>query len=683
MSVDGQSLRSVQFKENYSSSGSSLLNEFYIPALSNSVAYDRATGYFSSAILALAPVAFSEFAARRGRMRLLCSPHLSPEDAEAILHVSNSQQPTPLDVAATSLAALAHGTQLESRAVACLRALIDADVLEMRFVTSGRSGLFHDKLGIFTDAMGDKLSFIGSANETAAAWSGFANHEQIETFRQWAGDGDERRCARHEDQFDETWEGLRRGLIVTSSADAAQVIRSVIPSEDLTEIVESLRRAVERVELQPDAIPLRDYQSEVLESWTRANHRGVVAFATGGGKTRTAIEAIRRWTSNGRPAMVLVPSDLLHHQWAAELAALLPKAPVLLAGAGHSREGWSRRLADYTRDDDTLGQRVVLSTYQTAATERFIELLRDGGHLLVVADEVHRVGATDTRRILAEVDAGGRMGLSATPERFGDPVGTARLFEFFGEVLEPEFSLRDALDSQVLVPYDYAFVTCGLTDDEQERWDEFTARVSREIARNKGDMTDHALHLLRQRARISKGAAGKAAIARQVLAENHEADDRWLVYCNDVEHLRTVREALDGLGLDLLEYHSQDDGDHEATLNYFMNRGGVLLAIKCLDEGIDIPMINKALILASSTNPREYVQRRGRVLRRTAGKYSARLIDVVVTGVDGKAITPSEVVRAMEFARDSRTVGPALYLEELLPTAAGAAPSISDIEDAD
>ncbi len=112
--------------------------------------------------------------------------------------------------------------------------------------------------------------------------------------------------------------------------------------------------------------------------------------------------------------------------------------------------------------------------------------------------------------------------------------------------------------------------------------------------------------------------------------------------------------------------------------SFFTNRGGVLVAIKCLDEGIDIPLINRALILASSTNPREYVQRRGRVLRRTAGKYSAGIFDVIVIGSDGKAIMPSEVVRAMEFARDSRNVAPSLYLEDLLPARA---PGPSDIEE--
>jgi superfamily II DNA or RNA helicase len=682
MSDGAGDLRSVPFRENYSSSGSSLLNDFYIPALSSAMTYDRATGYFSSAILALAPVAFSEFTTRGGRMRLLCSPHLSEADAEAMRNLDESQQPTPLDVAATSLAALAHGTHLETRAVACLRALIDAGVLDVRFVTSGRSGLFHDKIGIFTDAYGNKVSFIGSANETAAAWSGFANHEQIEAFRNWVGDADDRRCSRHEDQFDETWEGLRRGLIVTSSSDAAAVIRSVVPSEPLDEIVTALREAVGRAELQPDAIPLRDYQAAVLRSWDQADHRGIVAFATGGGKTRTALEAVRRWISAGRPALILVPSELLHEQWAEEIQALINKAPVLFAGAGHSREGWMRRLADYTRDDPSLGGRIVLSTYQTAATDRFIELLRDGSHLLVVADEVHRVGAADTRRIMADVDAGARLGLSATPERFGDPTGTALTSEYFGAVLKPAFTLRDALDAQVLVPYDYDFVTCELTDDEQERWDRLTTQVAQEMARHDGEMSDHAFHLLQQRARIAKRAAAKTAIARSVLTEHYRPGDRWLVYCSDVDHLREVRGQIEGLGMDLLEYHSRDGGDHDATLSFFTNRGGVLLAIKCLDEGIDIPLINRALILASSTNPREYIQRRGRVLRRTPGKYSAKLFDVIVIGSDQKAITPSEVVRAMEFADDARNVGPALYLQDLLPTPIGS-PAFSgpDIEE--
>ena len=680
MGAESRSLRSVPFKENYSSSVSSLLNEFYIPSLSNAISYDRATGYFSSAVLALAPVAFSDFAVLGGRIRLLCSPHLTEADANAILSLSDDRQPTPLEVAASSLASLRHGNDLEARAVACLRALIDAKVLDIRFVTSGRSGLFHDKIGVFTDGLGARVSFIGSANETAAAWSGFANHEQIEVFRSWVGEDDERRCSRHADQFDETWHGLRRGLIVTASEDAARVIRSVVPAEPLDEIVGGLRDASRRAEFQPDAIPLRDHQKEVLRSWEASGHKGIVGFATGGGKTRVALEAIRRWSLSGRPALVLVPSEVLHEQWAAEIAALLPKAVVLPAGAGHSRDGWSRRLVDYTVDDSSLGQRIVLATYQTAATEHFLDLLPSGAHLLIVGDEVHRAGAPDTRRILERVRAGGRLGLSATPARYGDPAGTTEVFSYFGEVLQPEFTMADALAANVLVPYEYNFSTCALADDEQQRWDNYTRQIAQEIARNSGDLSEYALHLLRQRAKISKGAVAKAGVAREVLQTNYAEGDRWLVYCNDSEHLRAVRGAIESLGMDILEYHSKDDGDHDATLSYFTNRGGVLLAIKCLDEGVDIPMINRALILASSTNPREYIQRRGRVLRRTPGKYSARIFDVIVVGADGKAITPSEVTRAMEFARDARNVGPSLYLEDLIPSAPGAAAS-TDVEE--
>lgn len=334
---------------------------------------------------------------------------------------------------------------------------------------------------------------------------------------------------------------------------------------------------------------------------------------------------------------------------------------------------------DYTRDDSSSGGRIVLATYQTASTPRFLELLQSGEHLLVVGDEVHRVGAPDTRRFLEETNAGGRLGMSATPERYGDPGGTAAIFEYFGEVLSPRFTLRDALEARVLVPYDYGFETCELTDDEQTAWGDLTERVAKEMARNDGDLTEWALHLLRQRARISKRAHAKAGIARRIIEEEYRPGDRWLVYCGDVAHLREVRRHLEGLGLELLEYHSRDGGDHETTLDFFASRGGILLAVKCLDEGVDIPMINRALILASSTNPREYIQRRGRVLRRSPGKFSAQLFDVIVTGADGKAITPSEVVRAMEFARDARNVGLDLYLEELLP--AGVTTDGMDVEE--
>lgn len=667
-------LRTVPFRENYSSSIGSLLNEFYIPALSNSVAYDRAAGYFSSAIYALAPVAFSEFVARGGKMRLLCSPHLSSVDANALLELPAGERPTTLEVAAASLAALANGTHLESRAAACLRALIDAGALEIKFVTAGQTGLFHDKIGVFTDSGRDHVSFIGSANETAAAM--VKNHEQIETFQSWASDDAARRCNRHREQFEDTWLGLRHGLNVTSAADAADLILRIIEQEPLDEIVEAFRQAVGRAELQPEAIALRDYQEAVLKSWDTASNRGIVAFATGGGKTRTALEAVRRWTSSGKPALIMVPSELLHKQWETEIRQLLPNAALLLVGAGHSREAWSRRIGDYTLDDASLGQRIVLSTYQTAATARFLDLVRDGEHLLVVGDEVHSVGAAHTRRVLEDLDAGGRLGLSATPERFGDPIGTAAVFDYFGEILEPRFSLRDALAQGWLVPYDYAFEICSLTEDEEERWNAFSTRIAQEIARNNGDLTEAALHLLRQRARISKRAAGKATLAKQILAAQHKPGDRWLVYCNDVEHLREVRRELEPLGLDLMEYHSQTDATHEATLDYFTHRGGVLLAIRCLDEGVDIPLINRALILASSTNPREYIQRRGRVLRRSPGKYSARLFDVLVVDRNGAALTPSEVTRAIEFAGDARNVAPRVYLEQLLArsSAAVAAP---------
>lgn len=668
MKDSGIDLEYFSFRENYSSSGGSLLEEFYVPALSVSQRYDRATGYFSSAILALAPIAFSAFIAAGGKMRILCSPHLTSTDAEALLNLSEGDRPTSLEVAADSLASLVHGTDVEQRAVTCLRALIDLGALEIKFVTSGAAGLFHDKLGIFTDSANKKVSFIGSANETAAAWSGFMNHEQIEVFCNWLDEGQRRRCDRHEELFEETWLGLRRGLRVTSQDDAAEVVRANVPAQDWEDALPALKYAAESAHGNPSAIGLRDYQEQALTSWTVAEHRGIVAFATGGGKTRTAIEAIRRWCENGNPALILVPSTLLHEQWSLELRGLLPAAAVLHAGAGASREKWAPRLADYSRDDPNLGARIILSTYQTAVTDKFIDLLRDGNHLLVVADEVHRIGASDTRRFMSDVRSGGRMGLSATPDRYGDPEGTAAIYRYFGKILQPEFSLVDALDAGVLVPYEYHFNTCSLSDEESEDWDSLTKRIAQDIARHKGQVSELGLHLLRQRSRIAKRADGKGPIARGIIDTNYKEGDRWLVYCSDINHLNTIREHLGGVEGNILEYHSQNTNHHSAVLDYFTRHGGILLAIKCLDEGIDIPMINKALILASSTNPREYIQRRGRVLRRSPGKYKAVLYDVLVTTQSGIAITPGEAVRAIEFANAARNLAPAFELEELVPS---------------
>ena len=178
-----------------------------------------------------------------------------------------------------------------------------------------------------------------------------------------------------------------------------------------------------------------------------------------------------------------------------------------------------------------------------------------------------------------------------------------------------------------------------------------------------GIRTDSAAleRLLFQRARVVKQAEGKVALAVEVLRGEYKPGQRWIVYCDDSEQLAAVQAALEGVGLTAMPYHSAMQGDRDETLRWLGNLGGIVVAIKCLDEGVDIPSVTHALILASSKNPREFIQRRGRVLRTAPEKVLAHVHDAIVMpppsshhgeDAEGKTdpITAGELARAIEFA---------------------------------
>jgi superfamily II DNA or RNA helicase len=418
--------------------------------------------------------------------------------------------------------------------------------------------------------------------------------------------------------------------------------------------------AVER----PAPRHLFDYQEEALACWRSRGRRGVLKHATGSGKTLTALNAVRDWLANGNAALVLVPSTLLLKQWQVEagieLSSLDPS--ILLAGDGN--ETWRRDalLRLHTQADGD--PRLVIATIQTASLAEFQRQVADGAHLLVVADEVHRTGASKARACLPPA-AGARLGLSATPERAGDPDGTAAIFKYFGEILEPVFTLADAITAKRLTPYVYYPQRVGLTVEEEERWAALTKRIKRTFAQHASAIQRGESHqglelMLINRARIAKQAENKTDVATDIVAANFARGEHWLVYCDDQIQLGSIRTALRERGVDALEYHSAMVGDREATLDRYRAQGGVLVSIRCLDEGVDIPEITHAVIVASSRNPREFIQRRGRVLRRSPGKTEAVIYDLLVfpSTADGEGdldgLVLGELARAERFARDAR-----------------------------
>lgn len=662
--------RGLHVDDQLSTSSHDLLGDFFLPVMSAADSYDRATGYFSAALWALAPAAFADFFARGGRVRLLCSPRLAKDEKRAVVD-SESNQGLSLEVAVKALEALADSKEDRRRdLLRVLSALLSVGAVELRFAEVPRdSNLFHDKVGIFRDEAGDEISFVGSANESASAWSGFGNHEQLEVFKSWQEARDRSRIDGHKQYFEELWSGKRRGVDVTSSDQAAEIVFKVVPPEPVDEILREFRAKVRReksAEINAPEIQLRPYQESALANWRANDHKGVISFATGGGKTLTALKAIDDWTRERGPAVVLLPSTILVRQWEQEIYSWLPDVVVQIAGAGTPKAIWRKLLYQLTTEG-TRRQRVTLATYQTAKTEQFLASVSGGAHLLLVGDEVHTFGATDTRVIAQFLKVGAALGLSATPERVGDDEGTEAIFDYFGPILEPRYRIEDALAAGVLCPYDYFFEVCALNEDEMSAWNSLTVELSREIAKNKGKMNERSKRIAIKRSRISKAAASKAFSAAKIVKDNFIPGDRWLIYCESINHLNSVREALQQPhpSAAIMEYHSKNKREHKEILRFFAKKGGIILAIKCLDEGVDIPATNKAVILSSSTNYREYVQRRGRVLRTIEGKSFAQIWDLLTVDTEGRPLTRGEIVRASEFAKSATNLSAQYRLESL------------------
>jgi superfamily II DNA or RNA helicase len=272
---------------------------------------------------------------------------------------------------------------------------------------------------------------------------------------------------------------------------------------------------------------------------------------------------------------------------------------------------------------------------------------------MILADEVHNLGAPGIRSYLPEVFPF-RLGLSATPERWYDDDGTASIYSYFGKVLEPIFTLKDALDAGALCKYTYHPILVPLDDEEALEYRELSAQIARSSpdASEEGDSRVEAL--LIKRARLIATAAGKQT-ALESLMRDRPSFSHHLFYCGDgtlegesgeiFKHVDVITEILSRrIGARVAKFTAENTADERTSLLTAFQRGDLqgLVAIRCLDEGVDVPSIKTAVILASSTNPRQFIQRRGRILRHSPGKKSAEIFDMIVFPPYSDSISQSE-----------------------------------------
>lgn len=690
-------LSEIAFDPEYDKGLVDISRTFYLPSMARAQRYDRIAGYFSSGVYILAWPCLPNFVGRAGRIRLVCSAALSAADVQAITEGEAALRDERL--ASTLIQQIR--TMLASpnlrQPAAVLAGLIASGVVEVKVAALSERARasdkrkFHDKVGLFHDQVGNHVGFRGTMNETYLGLAADGNLESIDVFPSWVGDRDAARCASAARRFEQIWTGTAPEIAIRPIPEVAlEIFEQEAHRAGWELILEELAVASRLQNQSPSASrlpPLRGHQEAAKRAWVANNNRGVLKHATGSGKTITGLAIADHISRERSTTVVVVPSSLLLAQWTGEIRGRFPGAQLLRCGDGSTswRRGLLRKFLSTPWSEGASG-RYVVATLQTATDPDFVRQLQGDGEWLLIADEVHRMGSASGRTFMDQISPNYRLGLSATPERAGDPEGTMALLEFFGGLIEPPYGLREALADGVLAHYNYSPHRITLSDDEQEDWERLTRKINRAVARlysgsqqaaGSSLLSDPRLRqLLIDRAKIVKGASAKIPMAIRVLQDQFRLGDKWLVYCDDVDQMLFLRAQLEAVRVRSLIYHSSMIGDKSATLSEFDLNGGILLSIRCLDEGVDIPSATHGLILASSKNPREFIQRRGRLLRTSVGKGDAQIHDAIVTpsaSADPQQqdkVLLGEMARAMEFAEFARNPQCITTLERIC-TAAG------------
>lgn len=673
------SLDSVTCSGHFFQGGRSPL-DYFKDCLSVSTQYRRAAGYFSSSIFLAADAALTGFFARGGHMKIVCSPQLMPDDIQAIESGTSTRIVSAKSIERDIEGSLA---DLKMRPAAKILALLVTDgSIEFKIAVKKviAPGIFHSKVGIFEDTFGGRSAFCGSTNETWSGWSDFGNADSFLAKSSYKGPESLFDVEELDRYFAQLWsDQLPMFDVRALSETPLEHLRDASRGENMRELIEDYKKVKMHLESEEkiqkssqNKKTLMSHQTEVLQSWRDANYVGIIDHVTGAGKTVTALKAVNDWIKSGNPALILVPSSLLQKQWALEIRNEIGIEPLFVGGQLGKRSEWTISLSDATRNDLAFGPRITVAVLSSAVRPDFVKRIMVGKHLLVVGDEVHTTGQKQAISLLEKIkDSGGRLGLSATYTRFGDEEGTNRIEAVFGKPLLPRFTIADAIKAGRLVPYDYHFRTCHLNEDEATEFKNLSKQIQQSIAREGGgnfaDFSNLLQMLIFKRARIVKQAAAKVDLARDILKSTYRRGDRWLVYCDDIAQVNQIEIKISNLGFPILRYYDAMAGDKDETLNLFASQGGILLAIKCLDEGIDIPAATHALILASSQNPREYIQRRGRVLRsnKQSGKFKADIFDVLTLDESDIPVMVNELVRMESFAEDADNPMIKIALEEI------------------
>jgi superfamily II DNA or RNA helicase len=664
-------LRDVPAKGVYKSDRDNILEDFYFPTLSVATSYDRAVGFFSASTITYAAQALSTFIANGGGMRLILGAFADPRDIEAVRRGEEVRALSD-SLGDEFLRTVDEATgELFAERFRTLAWLVAQGRLDIRVALRPR-GMYHDKIGIIADATGDAFVFAGSANESASALLPTHNYESIDVFPTWRPELSEY-FSEHIDSFARLWENRSRGTAVMDVPTALRerllevAARMESPPDPGREaaIVRRLREREAEVEDAVDrpsgprlpasiggiSFAIRQHQRDALNAWSeKGGFVGIFDLATGAGKTITACYAIVQMARGipGLTVVIAVPYQNLADQWC-DILALFGVDPVRCYV---SKAEWADKLDEVIHELEMAARQfaAIVVVNRTLKSPEFqagiARILPD--RFLWIGDECHHHASESYAGFLPS-GAKYRIGLSATPEHYLDPERNARLAAYYGDTVFT-YSLRQAIEDGVLTPYDYFPHIVELTPDEADEFVDLSNEIGRAFAREASAAAKPSLSLtalLMRRARVIASASNKLPALASAL-RGKRPQPHTLFYCGDgtVEgdpdaepgeeqfggrQIEVVSRQLDRLGWRLSRFTSREPRREREDIlaNFRVGLIDAMVAIKCLDEGIDVPACATAYILASSRDPRQFIQRRGRILRRSPGKDHATIHDFV------------------------------------------------------
>lgn len=700
------SLQDHIIKSEYRSLIDNVVQDFYIPLLNEAVFYRRAVGFFSSSSLVEISKGIASLARRGGKIQIVASPYLSDEDVEAI---RKGYEDRDKIIEKALLNQLSDETLdfYSMERLNLLATLIAEGILDIRIAYTEDHkgiGMYHEKMGVITDAEGNSVAFSGSMNESSTAMS--INYETIDVFRSWGDTFEANQERLKENAFVSIWNNTEPNIQVLEFPSISQAMiekyrkKPVDYDVDQKQFAAPSHQGKKKESIQasigariPPDVTLHDYQKEAIASWVGENYRGIFDMATGTGKTYTGLGAVSKLCedlSDDLAVVIVCPYQHLVEQWVEDIVRFNIKP--IIGYSSSSQKDWKKRLAQAVRDQKLRTDKKFFCFICTNATFTNPYVQEQIGKIkspvLLLVDEAHNFGAKSLSQLLDDRFEY-RLALSATLERHRDEEGTAALYNFFGKKCIV-YSLERAIKEDKLTPYKYHPVLVYLNEEELGHYEQISYELSKHVIKGKNGrikLDSYGEILAIKRSRIVAGAINKIDRLLDVITP-YKDDHFLLVYCgathiaapnsdktdtdeSEIKQIEAVTRLLgNSLGMKVSKFTAEEDIEERNSIKQHFKDGDdlqAIVAIKCLDEGVNIPGIKTAFILASTTNPKEYIQRRGRVLRKSpgTGKEYAEIYDFVtlprpldeVSGLTEDqmkrdlSLVKNELSRVLEFGR--------------------------------